>query len=128
MTCLTLILGAGASRGVSYANPGEFPSPLDGDFFDLLQRLKPPAADRAAVDFILEEMSQLPPEFRRSMERSFYTLHLRAYLRRNFSDGDKTEEEKIVGCFAHATEALLRVSHGKQTCQHHRNVIAKLGE
>jgi hypothetical protein len=128
MPSLTLILGAGASRGVSYANPGEFPSPLDGDFFDLLQRLKPPSEDRAAVDFILEEVSVLPAEFRRSMERSFYTLHLRAYLRRKFSDCDKSEEEKLVGCFAHATEALLRESHGKQICEHHKKIIAKLGE
>lgn len=127
MSRLTLILGAGASRGVSYANPGEFPSPLDGDFFDLLQRLKPPSDDRAAVDFILEEVSKLPAEFRRSMERSFYTLHLRAYLRRKFSDSDKSEEEKLVGCFAHSTEALLRESHGKRTCEHHTSIIAMLG-
>jgi hypothetical protein len=34
-----LVLGAGASRAVSYAHQGEMLSPLDSDFFDLLQRL-----------------------------------------------------------------------------------------
>jgi hypothetical protein len=43
---VTLVLGAGASRGVSYAHQGRIPSPLDGDFFDLLQRLELPAEMR----------------------------------------------------------------------------------
>jgi hypothetical protein len=47
---VTVILGAGASRDVSYAGGGEgcpagdlgqkVPSPLDSDFFDLLQQLE----------------------------------------------------------------------------------------
>jgi CHASE2 domain-containing sensor protein len=38
---IALVLGAGASRAVSYAHLGQVPSPLDSDFFDLLQRLNP---------------------------------------------------------------------------------------
>jgi len=34
-----VVLGAGASRAVSYANEGHIPSPLDRDFRDLLTRL-----------------------------------------------------------------------------------------
>jgi hypothetical protein len=32
-----VVLGAGASRGVSYADDSSLPSPLDFDFFDLLR-------------------------------------------------------------------------------------------
>lgn len=126
MHCLTLILGAGASRGVSYAHPGKFPSPLDGDFFDLLQRLKPHEKDREAIEFVLEQVSALPQDFRRSMERSFYTLHLRSYLKHILSNSDDREENHLLGCFAYATEALLRQSHGIETCEHHKAIVAKL--
>ena len=37
---LSVILGAGASRSVHYRK-GRLPSPLDKDFFELLQRLRP---------------------------------------------------------------------------------------
>ena len=57
---VTLVLGAGASRGVSYAHQGRIPSPLDGDFFDLLQRLEPSGRDEAAVEFVLRQCSRLP--------------------------------------------------------------------
>src|SRR5271165_5102998 len=124
MACVTLVLGAGASRGVTYAHLGNFPSPLDKDFFDLLQRLQPHEKDREAVQFVLEEASSLPAEFRSSMERTFYTLHLRAYLRRKFLDtSDKSEEIKVVRCFEHAIEALLRASHGKLKCDHHEKLV-----
>ena len=78
-----MILGAGASRGVSYAHVGEYPSPLDSDFFDLLQRLMPqqkPTKDDKAIAFVLARLKSLPYEYRRSKERTFYTLQLRSYL------------------------------------------------
>lgn len=127
MPSITLVVGAGASRGVKYAHLGEFPSPLDGDFFDLLQRLKPQEKDEDSVRFVLQRVSELPHDFRYSMERTFYTLHLRAYLRRKLSASvDNTEETKIVGCFAHAVEALLRESHGKRVCDYHKALVGKL--
>jgi hypothetical protein len=127
MPCITVLLGAGASRGVKYAHLGEFPSPLDGDFFDLLQRLKPQTKDIEAVNFVLDQASRLPPDFRSSMERTFYTLHLRAYLKRKLSGSDdESEEAKIIGSFAHATAALLRASHGQLSCDYHKAIIEKL--
>ena len=127
MERVTVVLGAGASRGVKYAHLGQFPSPLDGDYFDLLQRLKPNEKDLEAVNFVLKQASLLPPDFRRSMERTFYTLHLRSLLRRKLSGSpDKSEEARIVGSFAHATEALLRESHGKLTCDYHRELVMRL--
>jgi hypothetical protein len=127
MPCITLILGAGASRGVSYAHPGRFPSPLDSDFFDLLQRLKPHPDDHDAVRFVLEQVTTLPPDFRRSMERSFYTLYLRAFLKRILSNSDAGEDDRLLGCFAHAVEAVLRFSHKMETCEFHKSIVAKLG-
>jgi TFIIF-interacting CTD phosphatase-like protein len=59
---------------------GWYPSPLDSDFFDLLQRLEPAQEDLEAVQSVLEQVSSLPQECWRSMERAFYTLHLRPYL------------------------------------------------
>ncbi|MGH9357331.1 MAG: hypothetical protein ACRD10_14485 [Terriglobia bacterium] len=58
---VTVILGAGASRDVSYAyatgqteDPGDvgptMPSPLDNDFFDLIQRLRAQMQDGAAKE------------------------------------------------------------------------------
>ena len=47
-----VVLGAGASRSVSYAHEREQPSPLDSDFFDLLNRLEPRTEDAGAVQFV----------------------------------------------------------------------------
>ncbi len=119
---VTFLLGAGASRGVSYASLGETPSPLDSDFFDLLQRLKPRSKDRKAVEWVLSEVAQLPWELRSSMERTFYTLHLRAYLKRKLvskAPEDTSEEEQILANFARAIEALLRKAHGTRRCDYH---------
>jgi hypothetical protein len=74
---IALVLGAGASRGVSYAKTRDIPSPLDRDFFDLLQRLDPNGKDEQQIDRTLRWVQQLPIEYWRSMEKSFYTLHLR---------------------------------------------------
>lgn len=60
---IALILGAGASRGVSYARDREVLSPLDRDFFDLLQRLDPKdSKDEECKDKTLRWVQQLPPE------------------------------------------------------------------
>lgn len=127
---VTLVLGAGASRGVSYAHQGRIPSPLDGDFFDLLQRLEPSDRDEPAVKFVLHQCSTIADyELRRSMERAFYTLHLRAYLREKLLDDPKAEHETelLVGNFARAVQSLLRAAHGKRVCEHHKKLLAVLG-
>src|SRR5437899_711099 len=83
-----LVCGAGASRGVSYADQVDIQSPLDADFFDLLQRVEAPAGDREAVQSVLRQVQRLPYECWRSMERAFYTLHLRAYLSAKLTEED----------------------------------------
>ncbi|HET9180864.1 MAG TPA: SIR2 family protein [Candidatus Angelobacter sp.] len=125
---VTFVLGAGASRSVSYAGNTDVPSPLDRDFFDLLQRLEPQEKDEAAVGWVLEKILRLPFEYRRSLERAFYTLHMRSYLRRKLTGAvDKTEEEAVVSHFARAIVALLRKAHGTQACKNHERLLQGLG-
>jgi len=123
----TFVLGAGASRSVSYARATNVPSPLDRDFFDLLQRLEPQEKDEGAVGWVLERMSTLPFDYRRSLERAFYTLHLRSYLHRKLARTDETEEKAVVGNFARAVVALLRKAHGTHTCESHAYLLQGLG-
>src|SRR6266404_4181328 len=79
---MSVVLGAGASRDVSYAYQQDVqtPSPLDSDFFDILQRITPRDADRKAVAVCLSWVRSLPYECWRSFERAFYTLHLKALM------------------------------------------------
>lgn len=127
-----LILGAGASRGVSYARSREVRSPLDRDFFDLLQRLNPKdAKDEEAKRKTLRWVQQLPPEYWRSMERSFYTLHLRAYLREKLNRLPEEkrvpkDDEDVVSTFVIAIGTLLRAAHGTETCDFHRKILTRL--
>lgn len=123
-----LILGAGASRGVSYAGEQSFPSPLDYDFFDLLQRLNPHPADSNAVKEVLHDVASLPREYWRSFERAFYTLQLRSYLSEKLEyDGDYKKDTRVVTDFALCIHALLRAAHGTNTkCRHHESIITAL--
>jgi hypothetical protein len=123
---VTFVLGAGASRSVSYARKTDVPSPLDRDFFDLLQRLEPQEKDEAAVGWVLEKMLTLPFEYRRSLERAFYTLHLRSYLLRKLAGANETEEEAVISHFARAIVALLRKAHGARTCANHEYLLQGL--
>lgn len=125
---VTFVLGAGASRSVSYARKTDVPSPLDRDFFDLLQRLEPLEKDANAARWVLKKMLTLPFEYRRSLERAFYTLHLQSYLRRKLTGSlEKTAEEEVVGNFARAIVALLRKAHGTHTCENHEHLLQGLG-
>lgn len=124
-----VVLGAGASRGVSYAHEREQPSPLDSDFFDLLNRLEPRSEDAAAVRFVRRQMEALPIDYRRSMERSFYTLHLRAYMaeKLNAARSQGPSDDEIVANFARCIQALLRSAHDKAFCAHHYALLSVLG-
>ncbi len=123
---MTLLLGAGASRGVSYARERENPSPLDRDFFDLLQRLEPRKRDEPAVKFVLDAVKSLPYQYRLSMERAFYTLHLRSYMDRKLTlpaTNDRSAEERVVAAFARCIQALLRSAHAKKICRNHEQLV-----
>ena len=128
---IALALGAGASRGVSYARSRQIMSPLDRDFFDLLQRLEPQGKDEQFVDRTIRWAQELPYEYWRSMERTFYTLHLQTYLRDKFtasaSRSSPENDADFVSTFVNAVGALLRAAHGKQTCDFHKQLLANLG-
>ena len=123
-----IVLGAGASRGASYAHPSEFPSPLDFDFFDLLQRLEP-GKDSAAIDQVLAWRKSLSYDHRRSMERAFFTLQTRAYLSEKFTSKDATHpnDDEVVAGFATCVNALLRKAHGTNRCDYHERLFESLG-
>lgn len=132
-----LVLGAGASRSVSYANKVDYASPLDSDFFDLLQRrsVRPDPEsdpesvqrDTEAIQGVLNRVRLLPADYWRSMERAFYTMHLRVYMAQKLGlDPVDDSDEALLADFARSVQALLRVAHGKKVCRHHRAFIKYL--
>jgi hypothetical protein len=124
----TVILGAGASRSVSYAHQSASPSPLDADFFDLLQRAEPSVDDLSAVQEVLTDVRTLPPDYWRSMERSFYTLQLRAYIAEKLTGiAQSPTDQKVISDFARCVQCLLRKAHGKDTCTYHQELLNRLG-
>jgi hypothetical protein len=127
-----LLLGAGASRGVSYGSKKDFPSPLDNDFFDLLQRwaARPHRSNTSAralpkIKRVLQRVESLRTfEFWRSFEKSFYTLHLRAYLAEKLAASDLGDTDaSVVGDFASCIQTLLREAHGTETCSNHKSLL-----
>jgi hypothetical protein len=99
---------------------------LDSDFFDLLQRIPRKEKDDEAIRSVLNDVRELPAEFRRSMERTFYTLHLRAYLQDMLQPQPEAVAKEVISKFARAIEALLRESHGSQWCEHHYALLKGL--
>lgn len=131
-TTTAIVLGAGASRGVSYADAAGFFSPLDSDFFDLLKELRPPdfpEKDPSKVKQVLGWRDSLPEDCRRSFERAFYTLQTKAYLLENFTSKPETKptDDQVVAAFATSIEALLRKAHDKRICDYHKRLFGNLG-
>jgi hypothetical protein len=125
-----VVLGAGASRGVSYAEECDIQSPLDADFFDLLQRVEAGSSDEHAVQSVVKQAQKLPYDCWRSMERAFYTIHLRAYLDAKLTgdEYDDRPDERVIKEFAQAVQVLLRKAHAKRSCAHHKRLIESLRE
>lgn len=125
---ITAVLGAGASRGVSYRD-ATFPSPLDFDFFDLLQRLPANENDKQAIAFVLTQAMQGPERLWDSLEKCFYTLVIRAQTRKViFGEQDgNSDEEAIRDYFSVVIHALLRAAHKKMACTSHRDFLSILG-
>ena len=133
MSIKAIVLGAGASRGVSYADTASVRSPLDSDFFDLLEQLQDPddfpEKDPSKVRQLLQWQKSLPKESQNSFERAFYTLQTKAYLLENFTSKSETKprDVEIVEAFATSVNALLRKAHTTRTCDYHKRLFAKLG-
>ena len=58
----TLLLGAGASRAVSYAGKRSTRSPLDADFFELLQKVE--MKDKYETSVVPGSFFEMPAHFR----------------------------------------------------------------
>jgi len=124
----SIILGAGASRGVSYAEQRSMPSPLDGDFFDLLQRLDTRRRFGSAVSFVIERCLERPEDrLWQSMEQLFYSMYLRATIGDVINDKpSERRRREVIKKFTRALEVLLREAHGKASCDYHKELIVSL--
>lgn len=132
---VTLLLGAGASRGVSYADEMFAESPLDSDFFDILQRLELKGNEpwkikfRESKEFVLKSASDRPGDaLWRSLEKMFYTLHLSAVVEHKlFPDRfDEDPAKLLLKHFARALQGTLRAAHKKNVCEHHVRLLQRL--
>ena len=124
----TLLLGAGASRAVSYARKRRVRSPLDSDFFELLQKVEPTEKDEVAVAELVQWVLAAEDPIWPSMERTFYTLHMRARMSEVLFPTEPLEGtvQRLLNCFTRAVDTLLRKAHGKESCDHHMKLLSKM--
>ena len=133
---VSLILGAGASRAVHYGAPS-FPSPLDNDFFELLQRLKISYKSKTlenkvkqAREFVIRKGLKLENgRLIYSMEELFYRLHQKALLHHQLFPQEvrsKNPDEELREKFTTAIQGLLRAAHGAKTCRNHARLFRQL--
>ena len=125
---ITLVLGAGASRAVSYAGERRILSPLDSDFFELLQKIEPASKDEPAVLELIQWILAGGDGIWSSMERTFYTLYMRARMSEVLFPHEKLEADvaRLLSGFTRAINALLRAAHGKDSCDHHVKLLEKM--
>ena len=134
----TVLLGAGASRGVSYRPEMQMDSPLDSDFYDLLLRLhvnlKRKKLQRRiykAKHYITDlARSGVGENLWGSMEKLFYSSHVRETMRQMIEptkDGIDSVKE-LEEHFAVAIQSLLPVAHGTERCDFHQNLFQRLSE
>lgn len=124
----SLLLGAGASRGASYASERPILSPLDSDFFELLQKVEPTEKDETAVSELIQWILAAGESIWSSMERTFYTLHMRARMSEVLFPEEWLDAtvQRLLKCFTRSIDVLLRAAHGRQNCDHHTKLLGKL--
>ena len=124
----TLVLGAGASRAVSYASKRRILSPLDCDFFELLQKIEPTSKDEPAVLELIQWILASGDGVWSSMERTFYTLYMRARMSEVLFPEERLEADvaRLLNGFTRAIDALLREAHGKNSCDYHIELLQKM--
>jgi len=131
---VTVVLGAGASRDVLYVqrdttagyDPGPtMLSPLDRDFFDLLQQLEahtPDGPDRESMRRVIHRVLSWEGEaIWRSMEKTFYSLHVSTVLEHKLFLPQVSPDPatQLVNDFLRCIRALLREAHGTRACDRH---------
>jgi hypothetical protein len=102
---ITLVLGAGASRAVSYASQRRIISPLDSDFFELLQKIEPTTKDEPAVLELIQWILTGGDGIWSSMEPTFYTLYMRARMSEVLFPNEKLEAD-LAGLLSSFTRAI----------------------
>lgn len=126
----TLLLGAGASRGVSYAGHRKIKSPLDRDFFEWLKRFDPADDDKEAVRYVINKVLEFKgPRLWDSLEKAFYTLHIRAQMDALILTDVVLGDEQLdvlLQNFTRSINALLRAAHGQQSCEYHVTLFRKM--
>lgn len=125
-----MVLGAGASRSVSYASKMNILSALDADFFELLQRLRSSASPKDVdhIEFVIKQgLSDSSERLWQSFERLFYTVWYRAQIRQWLFSNDGLPHPQVVEeHFARSIQALLRAAHGREVCSRHAHLLKLL--
>lgn len=141
---VTVILGAGASRAVSYREGGEgcsggdfgpkMPSPLDSDFFDLLQQIEAQTEEGATREamkrIICKALHWRGDPLWQSMEMMFYSLHVSAVLEYLLFDTDTSLDlgREVVEDFLASIRALLAEAHGSRASVKHQLLLGELDQ
>jgi hypothetical protein len=108
------------------------PSPLDRDFFDLLQQLATRIEEseakesmRRIIDKVLNWRGQ---PLWRSMEEMFYNLHVSAVLEHKLYRADRPPDlaRQLVNDFLRSIRRLLGEAHGARVCERHQFLLEHL--
>jgi hypothetical protein len=108
------------------------PSPLDSDFFDLLQRLEARTGPGAAKDsmqrIVRKVVNYKGKPLWQSMEKMFYSLHVRAVLDYTLFHAAKGTDSghKLIEDFLVSIRALLSEAHGTRACDNHQFLFQEL--
>lgn len=119
-----VIVGAGASRGASFATEVSLAPPMDADFFSTLSRLPSSEAGRKLITFVREQYGH---ELGISMERFFseadYTTRFHTELK--VDRGARTKKyEKALEQFYAAVADILH-STTSEECRYHRRLAQR---
>lgn len=135
-----IVLGAGATRGCSFADAAKFPClpPLDGDFFTQLQRVRNKKHQKL-IQQVLEDVVELfGYNFEATMETVFttleHTIRLLEATGKQFKDIDlanlKEKRRRLIQAVALALEESLTKAdtHGGSSleannCDHHIRLV-----
>ena len=101
---------------------------LTQTFLNLLQKLEPKAKDEPAVSELIQWVLAAGDSIWKSMERTFYTLHMRAQMSEVLFPAQRLEVNvsRLLNCFTRSINALLREAHGTESCDHHIQLLRKI--
>jgi len=132
-----IILGAGATRGASFAQDAACKPPLDSDFFTQLQRVRQ-GKHRGLVDKVVQDAIELfGVNFKATLETAFTTLeHTRNIITttgetKSFKRSQLTEKrDRLLQALAAVFEESLCVghSHRMKRCGYHDALVGMLRE